>query len=155
MVAETDFSKTLILILSLVTNTVSFVAVVVLKWHSNLEKLAPDRMSEKPEFIVLSSKNSFLGQKKWILQVSTQMITFFFYASRQPLYFRMQPKYFMCTSHLVIERIFTNCFRGQDLIKLVLFSASSWTFLSKTGIFLTTSWAIENTMATSTVWASP
>lgn len=81
---------------------------------------------------VISSKNGTPLQKQLDQQHATQSHKYL--SGRKPSCFCMQQKCYRKTSYIV--RLNTGKTSAQDLIKLVIFTASSKTFLIKTGCFL-------------------
>ena len=79
------------------------------------------------------SNNSYLPPKKWLVKLASRNPHKCFLA-RHPPYFSMQQKYFMNTYHLgtLYKK---DILKGQDLLKLTIFTAFSRTFLRKSGSF--------------------
>ena len=102
-----------------------------LKWWSHfIFKKMSHSHSSMSEFY---SNNSYLPPKKWLVKLASRNPHKCFLA-RHPPYFSMQQKYFMNTYHLgtLYKK---DILKGQDLLKLTIFTAFSRTFLRKSGSF--------------------
>ena len=131
-----------------------------LKWWSHfIFKKMSHSHSSMSEFY---SNNSYLPPKKWLVKLASRNPHKCFLA-RHPPYFSMQQKYFMNTYHLgtLYKK---DILKGQDLLKLTIFTAFSRTFLIETGFCFAllfyqewqqwrTPWLLVELIVTALIWA--